>query len=277
MRYVVLRDDDVNATTPPEQLETLWRPFLDRGMPVSLCVIPAVDLAARRADGHVEEFVAGPDAGTPASRPIGTAPALVEWLRGTGGACVAAHGLTHAMHDGRYEMDLADRARAGAMLDRCLARFEEAGLGRPRAFVAPQDRLSRASMLEAARRFAVVSGGWYSLAKVPRRWWPGYVASKKLLRRPHWRAGGTVFLSHPGCLFAPWRDPAGMAAGAMAEVGSRVLTVVVVHHWEMFDAAGRPRAVSVAALHALSALLAAEPDVKVVSLDDVADGRVPIG
>ena len=36
MRYVILRDDDTNALTPIECLETLYRPFLDRGLPVNL-------------------------------------------------------------------------------------------------------------------------------------------------------------------------------------------------------------------------------------------------
>ena len=34
MRYVILRDDDTNALTPVEWLERLYRPFLDRDLPV---------------------------------------------------------------------------------------------------------------------------------------------------------------------------------------------------------------------------------------------------
>src|SRR6187397_822978 len=57
MHYVVLRDDDTNATTPVECLEQLYRPFLDRGLPVNLAVIPDVRLDAARADGSKEEFL----------------------------------------------------------------------------------------------------------------------------------------------------------------------------------------------------------------------------
>jgi len=42
MHYVILRDDDTNALTPVECLEQLYRPFLDRDLPVSLAVIPNV-------------------------------------------------------------------------------------------------------------------------------------------------------------------------------------------------------------------------------------------
>jgi hypothetical protein len=35
MHYVILRDDDTCAYTPPACLERLYRPFLERGMPVT--------------------------------------------------------------------------------------------------------------------------------------------------------------------------------------------------------------------------------------------------
>jgi len=57
MRYVILRDDDTNALTPPECLEWLYRPFLDRGLPVNLATIPAVSLDAKRPDGKPEGFL----------------------------------------------------------------------------------------------------------------------------------------------------------------------------------------------------------------------------
>src|SRR5205085_11531713 len=56
-RYVVLRDDDTNALTPPECLERLYRPFLDRSLPVNLATIPAVRTDAKRPDGQSEGFL----------------------------------------------------------------------------------------------------------------------------------------------------------------------------------------------------------------------------
>ena len=55
MRYVILRDDDTNALTPVACLERLYRPFLDRGLPVSLAAIPEVSLgpACRMAHRRV--------------------------------------------------------------------------------------------------------------------------------------------------------------------------------------------------------------------------------
>ena len=57
MRYVILRDDDTNALTPPEYLEQLYRPFLDRGMPVNLAVIPNVRTDITYGDNILEGFL----------------------------------------------------------------------------------------------------------------------------------------------------------------------------------------------------------------------------
>jgi hypothetical protein len=57
MRYVILRDDDTNALTEPHCLERLYRPFLERGLPVNLATIPEVDLNTRMADGTPEGYL----------------------------------------------------------------------------------------------------------------------------------------------------------------------------------------------------------------------------
>jgi hypothetical protein len=57
MRYVIIRDDDTNALTPIECLERLYRPFLERGLPVNLATIPNVTTAAVTADGKPEGFL----------------------------------------------------------------------------------------------------------------------------------------------------------------------------------------------------------------------------
>src|SRR5436190_17389012 len=57
MRYVILRDDDTNALTPVDCLERLYRPFLDRGFPVNLAVIPEVRTDAVGPDGRREGFL----------------------------------------------------------------------------------------------------------------------------------------------------------------------------------------------------------------------------
>src|SRR5438477_1027217 len=58
MHYVIIRDDDTNALTPVECLERLYRPFLERGLPVNLAVIPNVATDTRMPDGGLEGYLA---------------------------------------------------------------------------------------------------------------------------------------------------------------------------------------------------------------------------
>ena len=57
MRYVIIRDDDTNALTPVACLEHLYRPFLDRGLPVNLAAIPDVSTDTRMAQGTLEGYL----------------------------------------------------------------------------------------------------------------------------------------------------------------------------------------------------------------------------
>lgn len=268
MRTVLIRDDDANGTTPPDWLELLYRPFLQRGWRVNLSVIPEVRTDVRLPDGRLEGFLHGPCAGEPGTLALGTNRALVSYLRGEPGYHLALHGLHHDFPGGRFEFDRDDVADLEARVQRGLARFEEAGLSRPCTFVAPQDRMSRVAMDLVARHFPVVSGSWYDLRRVPWRWWPAYVVQKKVLRRDRFRLGGALFLGHPGCRFRPDRDPEEARRAVLAHVAAHDLTVVVLHHWEFFPN-GREDPARVRALHSLVEDIAAFPGSRVVAFRDL--------
>ena len=71
MRYVIIRDDDTNALTPVSCLEQLYRPFLERGLPVNLATIPEVALDTSLEDGKPEGFLAYRNGTTSRTVPIG--------------------------------------------------------------------------------------------------------------------------------------------------------------------------------------------------------------
>ena len=81
MRYVILRDDDTNALTPPHCLDRLYRPFLDRGLPVNLAIIPEVDINTRMPDGTPEGYLSYRNGETVEQIAIGSNPELVDYLR----------------------------------------------------------------------------------------------------------------------------------------------------------------------------------------------------
>src|SRR6478752_397041 len=95
MRYVILRDDDTNALTPIDCLERLYRPFLDRGMPVNLATIPEVSTRVKLPDGRPEGFLWNAAASMPATLTIGSNQKLVRYLLKNRRFHFAQHGLHH--------------------------------------------------------------------------------------------------------------------------------------------------------------------------------------
>jgi len=271
VRYVILRDDDTNALTPVACLERLYRPFLDRGLPVNLAVIPEVRSDARTPDGRLEGFVADWPRSLASTVRMAENPELVNYLRTNAGFHVAQHGCHHDY----FEFDQLDRPTATGLLELGARRLREAGFAAPRVFVAPHDRMSRASLLAAARRFDVISTGWFELGRQPRAWLPRYLW-KKIRRARHWRVGRTVLLSHPGCLLSCTRPVGAMLAAVRAQVEKQRLTVLVTHWWEYFTK-GAANDAFIGALHETAAYLAADPGVRVVSFTEVANGGVPLG
>ncbi|MCA9603128.1 MAG: DUF2334 domain-containing protein [Polyangiales bacterium] len=267
MRYVIFRDDDANALTPPHMLERLYRPLLDRGMTVHLATIPEVRTDIRDREGNVEGFLVGPDAGSPGARAVGENTALVDYVTHEPGYRVVQHGLRHEFVDGHYEFERDDAEDIIARLERGTMLLTEAGFPKAATFVAPQDKLSRVALVEAARRFPVVSTGWYDLGKVPPLAWPQYLWAKKVRRSSHWRTGKNLFLSHPGCILSYRRTVDSILADLQAQVLSRSLTVVVSHHWEYFrnGSADEPY---IAVLHAFAEWLANERSVRVITFDE---------
>src|SRR2546423_5020520 len=115
MRYVILRDDDTNALTPIECLEGLYRPFLDRGLPVSLSVIPEVRANATMPDGRPEGFLMG-RLGGHETTPIGQNPKLVRYLTRNSGYHIVQHGCHHDYFEfaGQDREEIASRIDHGA-------------------------------------------------------------------------------------------------------------------------------------------------------------------
>src|SRR5580704_15576887 len=105
MRYVILRDDDTNAFTSVEHLERLYRPFLDRGLPVNLATIPNVSTQAVCPKGKREGFLMAANGTTQSHRAIGDNPALASYLRENSGYHIVQHGYDH----GCFEFESVNR------------------------------------------------------------------------------------------------------------------------------------------------------------------------
>jgi hypothetical protein len=270
MRYVIIRDDDTNAFTPVECLERLYRPFLDRGLPVNLAIIPEVSTRATMADGRTEGFLVKRRESDGPTLPLAANRELVDYLHGNQGYRVLQHGCHHDY----LEFECPSQAEVIRRLQHGTQRLLEAGFPPPQTFVAPYDKLSRASLLAVSERFRVLSTGWYELRRLPYSWWPSY-AVKKWRGTPHWQVGRTLLLSHPGCLLSYQRSFSTALQGIVHCLERSVVTVLVTHWWEYFRT-GEPDEPFIDFLHETLRHLARRPDVKIVSFDDLISGGIAL-
>jgi hypothetical protein len=263
MRHVIIRDDDTNAFTPPECLEQLYRPFLDRGMPVNLAVIPAVRRDAKTPDGNREGFLFAANGTAQDINPIASNPALVDYLRREPNYRIVQHGC----HHDTFEFSTEDEAELSRRIGQGTEYLTQAGFAPPKSFVAPHDKFSRAAFRQCADRFDVISTGWFELARLPHAWWPNYVV-KKVRKTPHWRAGKTLLLSHPGCLLSRFRQRDQILNQIKAAVADSPVTVLVTHWWEYFPD-GKPDNDFISILHQTADYLHSQGDIEVIGFDEL--------
>lgn len=268
MKYVILRDDDVNATTPVWKLEMLYRPFLARGLDVHLAMIPAVKMNIRRRDGFREAFLDCPEPDDDREKPIAENPKLLEYLRHNPAYIPVVHGFHHAFIDGSFEFNRDEPEDIARRLDNGLALFKSAGLGRPEAFVAPQDQCSRAAVIEIMKRFRILSLQYLNRHRLPLRYWPTYFRQKKSQSRRHFRLGTSIILSHPGCLLSRDKATRGMLDRLLQSLRDDDVTVIVSHHWEFFYPNDTVNVALIEVLHAFAEYLGTASDVRVIRMEE---------
>jgi hypothetical protein len=278
MKYVIIRDDDTCALTPIECLETLYRPFLDRNLPVNLATIPNVrsDVFYPKGPlkGQPEGFLVAAKDVEPGTYPIASNAKLLEYLKQNSNYKIVHHAYHHEFVNDCPEFDIHDRPDLARRLDLGAKCFEEAGIEKAATFVAPYDRITREAYLELAKRFSLISTGWFELGRTPMAWWPRFLW-RKVRRADHWKAGGVSLLSHPGCLLSYHRPMETILPEIKRAIASRQITVLVTHWWEFFRQ-GEPDRTFIRVLHETAEYLASDPEIRVVSFADVASGTIPL-
>jgi predicted deacetylase len=268
MKYVIIRDDDTNALTPVSCLEQLYRPFLDRKLPVCLATIPDVRSDVRLPNGDPEGFLVAAKGVKPGYYKIGSNPKLVGYLQANPDYEIVHHACHHDFVNGKPEFDNDDATDVAQRLEHGAECLREAGFADSGTFVAPYDRLTPASYLEVAKRFNVISTGWFERRRLPQGWLAGYVLHK-LSRKKHWRREGTLLLTHPGCHLSYHRKLGEILPRIRASIAERQVTVLVTHWWEYFRT-GDPDEPFIDVLHETAKYLASRSDLRVIKFSDAA-------
>jgi hypothetical protein len=274
MRYVIIRDDDTNALTPVECLETLYRPFLDHDLPVNLATIPNVRSDVFLPNGQPEGFLATSKGVKPGVYPIAGNQKLITYLKDNPHYKIVQHGYHHEFIGTRTEFDHENRADIARRLDHGTRHLLEAGFPKPRVFIAPYDLMTRVAYQEISKRFALISTGWFELGRMPYKWWPQFVL-RKVRKQQHWRAGKTILLRHPGCHLSYHRPYSTMLDEIKKSIASRRLTVLVAHWWEFYRT-GEPDRPFIDILHQTAGYLSSDRGIKIISFEDVLTQNVPL-
>ncbi len=264
-RLVVLRDDDVNATTPTERLARAYRPLLAEGHKISFSAIPKVDTVTRDPSGRRESFIVGKPADPICA--FYRNSEFVVWQRENAAQTeVAMHGLTHARVRGGTEFGSLDFAEASIRLDEGLRILTEAFDQPVRSFVAPWDALSRGSVQAASERFRIISTGFLDRRRLPVRDWPKHYL-ERLRCQMLVPVGKCWVLRHSGGL-TPDVTPEDIPGVVRQISGGAMVTVIVLHHWMFWSNGEHP---------AILALARQLKGFRVVTLNEVADHLRALG
>ena len=276
-RYVLIRDDDVNALTPIDYLDILYRPFLDRGLPVNLAVIPYVNTYATTAHGHREEFLIAKSlfaekGGLSNYIAISEHKALVDYLLSNSCYHIAQHGY----HHDHAEFSIRDRKEIARRLDKGIDLLMLAGFPRPVTFVAPHDIMSYQAILEASLRYPIISKNVYHLSQLPFTFWPSYLWWRVVKQSPHWRHKQSIFLTRPNQSYLSSRFRVeNMFERIKACINSRRLTVLHTHWWSYFKHPQRATPF-VQVLHKVAAYLADSPNIRTIAFSDILKDSIPL-
>jgi len=273
VKYVLIRDDDLNYHSDFAQIEAVHGKLIERGIPVNFATIAAVNTAARTespdfGEGTYEPFLPRELAGTDREWPIDQNRRLVERLNDWPGVEILQHGYDHCGRPGHYEFESEDAGVIGRKLSEAREILRRAFGRRPDTFVAPQDQYSSEALRQIRAQFRMFSLGWIDRRKLPVAYLPAY-AAMKLRGRHYLRMGRCWMLEHPGCLFSRFRDPVQGVAKLKAHLAAHRVTIVVVHHWEFFDAQGKPLAAHVRAFVDTMLALHAQPDVRFLRFSEL--------
>lgn len=265
-----MQDDDVNAFTPIEFLEALYRPFFERSLPVVLAVIPFVYGTAFPSNEKFKDFLIGENRDSDNYFSIGCNKPLVEYLLKNLGYEVVQHGCRHDRDEflGNSRQEHISRIEEGRTL------MLEAGFRAPNVFVAPSRKISRVAFEELLNAFQLISSSGYERSHVPYSYWMHY-AYKKLMRLEHWKVGDTTLITGVGhYYFSQASSSSEILELLKRTIASRRLSVINSHWWEYFKE-GKPNHQLIDTLHRFADYLAENPSIKVIVFSNLLDGTLP--
>jgi hypothetical protein len=274
--YVCIRDDDVNAFTPPYMLQETYRPLLDAGLPLNIAVIPAVETDVPidavesnyfRQEGVRQNPIVPVDArGEPGRHPISQNSEMIRFVADHPGIEIAQHGYDHALVGGEPEFCTTDGPDLLQRLDKGRQQLVDSFGAPPAFFVPPWDRVSQQAMGLVRERFDGISlkNGHTGCFSRPTRL---RLRIKPL--GPFLWLREFLVLEHPGYVVTRFHAPEYMEEKTAGLVREEAVVVLVVHHWEFFYDWEGPDEPFLNTWHRVLQGLIDNPDVRIVSFSEL--------
>jgi len=230
MKTLIIRDDDTSAFTRPEQLETIYGPVWERGLPVSLAVIPRPrdDVRVWHRPGlPYDPSIPVHLRGQGRNYPLTENPQLCAFLNEKAAAGlveIVLHGYEHNYH----EFDTATPGNIETWLRRGKNLLQNALPDATlQTFVAPYDRISSEAiegLRQARLNLCTFSQNLLNLDEF---------ASATGYQR-YTLPDGRVFFTCDEYLYTHRHDPAESLATARYRLQQHDLLVVANHYWSFF-------------------------------------------
>ena len=239
MKYILIRDDDVNYFTKIEDLNSVYGFIFERNIPINFAVIPNVDASAKTISTNYpknsyEPFIPEEFQGKENQFPIDENHKLVEFLKSLKKAEFLLHGFTHKGSEKSFEFELENESAIEEKLNKGSKIFELAFEKIPETFVAPQDKYSVKAFLTLQKSFNVFSIGWIDKTRIPKSLILKYYLMK-LRNKNYIFKDNFLVIQHPGCQFSRFKDINKSSLTLDKYLNSHKITIIVVHNWEFFN------------------------------------------
>lgn len=242
MKYVIIRDDDINYFTKPELLAKLYNPLFEEKIPVNFSVIPKVTANIKlgysslyRAREKVEYDPCIPPKfrGDNEDFPINENREIVEFIRSLENCEVLQHGLTHGLIEGvpefkiRNEIEIARRANLG------MALLKECFHSKPSFFVPPWDAVSSETIHCLKSQYKGLSVGRLNPVVLPVKSWGAYI-KKTLASRNYMFCDELLIIERYGSILNRFNSLDLILSKVKQIIETRKIVILVNHYWEYF-------------------------------------------
>jgi predicted deacetylase len=248
MRYILIRDDDINYFTKHQNLEVIYGKFFEKNLPLNFSVIPRTKCDLRVSDPRsiyrikehldYEPFIPPDFRGKPEEFDIGENQKLVNFLKGLGNIEILQHGFKHELIDNRKEFEAEDVKDLDMKINNGRMILQKAFGAKINFFTPPWDYLSRTA-LARIKKAGFLGVSLYRIYEEIRPLFPQRLFAYRE-EEDFAFFSKLLIVKHPGYIFSRFNSRDEIIKKINLALKKAKILVIVNHHWEyFFDWSGR--------------------------------------